>query len=98
MYLYRCGGFSRACIVVGCLCAIDCYIMSKGKAGIFAQIKRFIFVLAIMVGLMFLGGEGGGFMRFFVAGCCFVFAWGAWENWAAVRELEQEQVEDDYKF
>jgi hypothetical protein len=64
--------------------------MSKGKAGIFTHIKRLIFVLAIMVGLMVLSGEGGGFMRIFVAGCCFLFAWGAWENWEAVRELNEE--------
>lgn len=64
--------------------------MNKGKAGVFAQIKRFIFVLAIMFGLMFLCGEGGGFMRIFVACCCFLFAWGAWENWEDVRELEQD--------
>lgn len=54
--------------------------MNKGKAGVFAQIKRFIFVLAIVVGLLFLGGEGGGFMRIFVACCCFLFAWGAWRG------------------
>lgn len=60
--------------------------MSRVKAGI----KRFIFVLAILVGLMFLGGEGGGFMRIFVALSCFLFAWGAWENWVDVRELEQD--------
>lgn len=64
--------------------------MNKVKAGVFAQIKRFVFVLAILAGLMFLGGEGGGFMRIFVAGCCFLFAWGAWENWEAVRELNEE--------
>jgi threonine/homoserine/homoserine lactone efflux protein len=69
--------------------------MSKKKAGIFAQIKRLIFVMAIIVGLMFLGGEGGDFLRIFAAGCCFLFAWGAWENWAAVRELEQEQEDED---
>lgn len=63
--------------------------MNKGKAG-----KRFIFVLAILVGLMFLGGEGGGFLRIFVSGCCFLFAWGAWENWAAVREWVQEQEQE----
>lgn len=63
-----------------------------------ANFKRFIFVLAILVGLMFLGGEGGGFWRFFVAGCCFLFAWGAWKNWAAVRELDKEQEQDDYKW
>jgi hypothetical protein len=68
--------------------------MNKGKAGIFAQIKRFVFVLAIMVGLMFLSGEGGGFMRIFVAFACFLFAWGAWENWAAVRELNQDQEQE----
>lgn len=68
--------------------------MNKGKAGVLAHIKRFIFVLAILVGLMFLGGEGGGFLRIFAACCCFVFAWGAWENWADVRELEQEQEQD----
>lgn len=34
---------------------------------------------------MVLNGEGGGFMRIFVAFACFVFAWGAWENWASVR-------------
>lgn len=72
--------------------------MSRGKSGVFAQIKRFIFVLAILVGLMFLGGEGGGFMRIFVALSCFLFAWGAWENWAAVRELEQEQEQDGDKW
>ena len=72
--------------------------MNKGKAGIFAHIKRLIFVSAIMVGVMFLGGEGGGFLRIFVACCCFLFAWGAWENWAAVRELDQEQEQDDYKW
>jgi hypothetical protein len=63
--------------------------MNKGK-----HIKRLIFVMAIMVGLMFLSGEGGGFLRIFVAFACFLFAWGAWENWAAVRELEQEQEDD----
>lgn len=63
--------------------------MSKGK-----HIKRLIFVLAIIVGVMLLSGEGGGFLRIFVAGCCFLFAWGAWENWADVRELEQEEEED----
>lgn len=68
--------------------------MSKGKVGIFAHIQRFIFVLAILVGLMFLGGEGVGFMRIFVACCCFVFAWGCWKNWAAVREMDQEQEQD----
>lgn len=72
--------------------------MSKRKAGIFAHIKRFIFILAILVGVMFLSGEGGGFMRFFVACCCFLFAWGAWENWSAVRELEQEQGKDGDKW
>jgi hypothetical protein len=56
--------------------------------------KRFIFVSAIIVGLMFLSGEGGGFMRIFVAFACFLFAWGAWENWAAVRELGQEEDSD----
>jgi threonine/homoserine/homoserine lactone efflux protein len=65
--------------------------------------KRFIFVLAILVGLMFLSGEGGGFMRIFVAFACFLFAWGAWENWEAVRELEQKEEheqedEDDDKW
>lgn len=64
--------------------------MNKGK-----HIKRLIFVSAIMVGVMFLGGEGGGFLRIFVAVCCFLFAWGAWENWAAVRELEQEEHEHE---
>lgn len=63
--------------------------MSKGK-----HIKRLIFVSAIMVGVMFLGGEGGGFLRILVAFACFLFAWGAWENWASVRELEQEQEDD----
>lgn len=63
--------------------------MSKGKTGIFAQIKRFAFVLAIVVGVIFISGEGGGFLRIFVACCCFLFAWGCWDNWAAVRELEQ---------
>lgn len=63
-------------------------------AFIMVHFKRFIFVLAILVGLMFLGGEGGGFLRIFVACCCFVFAWGCWDNWEAVRELEQEQQED----
>lgn len=69
--------------------------MNKGKAGIFAHIKRLIFVLAIMVGLMVLSGEGGGFMRIFVAFACFLFAWGCWENWAAVRIDEQEDEEGD---
>jgi hypothetical protein len=69
--------------------------MNKGKAGIFTHIKRLIFVLAIMVGLMVLSGEGGGFMRIFVAFACFLFAWGAWENWAAVRIDEQEDEDDD---
>lgn len=69
--------------------------MNKGKAGIFAQIKRFVFVSAIIVGLMFLSGEGGGFLRIFVAFACFLFAWGAWENWAAVRIDEQEDEDDD---
>lgn len=63
--------------------------MNKGK-----HIKRLIFVMAILAGLMFLSGEGGGFLRIFVACCCFVFAWGCWDNWTAVRELEQEQEED----
>lgn len=62
---------------------------------IMVHFKRFIFILAIMVGLMFLGGEGGGFMRIFMAGCCFLFAWGAWENWQEVRELEEEQEDGD---
>lgn len=65
--------------------------MNKVKAGI----KRFVFVLAILAGLMFLGGEGGGFMRIFVAGCCFFFAWGCWENWETARELEQEEENSD---
>lgn len=64
--------------------------MSREKAGIFTHIKRFIFVSAIIVGVMLLSGDGGGFLRIFAAGCCFLFAWGCWENWAAVRELEQE--------
>lgn len=63
--------------------------MSKVK-----HIKRLIFVMAIMVGLIFLSGEGGGFLRILVAFACFLFAWGAWENWAAVRELEQEDEDD----
>jgi hypothetical protein len=72
--------------------------MNKGKAGIFTHIKRLIFVLAIMVGLMFLSGEGGGFLRILVACFCFLFAWGAWENWTAVRIDEQEDEQDDYKW
>lgn len=69
--------------------------MSKGKTGIFTHIKRFIFISAIIVGLMFLSGEGGGFLHIFGAFACFLFAWGCWENWADVRELEQEQEDDD---
>lgn len=69
--------------------------MNKGKAGVFTHIKRLIFVLAIMVGLMFLSGEGGGFLRILVGCFCFLFAWGAWDNWDAVRELEQEQDGDN---
>lgn len=54
------------------------------------HLKRLIFVMVILVGLMFLGGEGGGFMRIFVAGCCFLFAWGTWENWGAVRFEDED--------
>ena len=69
--------------------------MNKGKAGIFAHIKRLIFVLAIMVGLMFLGGRGWQSVRILVACFCFVFAWGAWENWGAVRFEEEQETDDD---
>ena len=69
--------------------------MNKEKAGIFTHIKRFLFIGAIIVGLLLLAGEGGGFMRILLAGCCFLFAWGAWENWADVRELEQDQEDGD---
>lgn len=65
---------------------------------IMVHFKRFVFVLAILVGLMFLGGEGGGFLRIFVACCCFLFAWGAWDNWQAVRKVEEEEQEDGDKW
>lgn len=69
--------------------------MNKGITGIFAHIKRFVFVLAIIVGLMFLSGEGGGFLRILVACFCFVFAWGAWENWGTVRFEEEQETDGD---
>lgn len=70
--------------------------MNKGKAGVFAHIKRFIFVLAILVGCMFLGGEGGGFLRILLACLCFVFAWGAWENWGEVRFEDEDEDGDKW--
>ncbi|MBQ5862061.1 MAG: hypothetical protein IIW65_07975 [Alistipes sp.] len=72
--------------------------MNKRKSGIFAQIKRFIFAAAVLVGIMFLGGDGYIFTRICVSSCCFLFAWGCWKSWADVREFGQEEEEDNDKW
>ena len=54
-------------------------------AVVMVHLKRALFVGSILLGLMFASGEPLGdntrFMGFLFAGCCFLFAWGCWENW-----------------
>ena len=57
--------------------------------------KRFIFIGSILVGLMVLCGEGGGFLRIFVACACFLFAWGAWKNWGEALRLSEDDDDGD---
>lgn len=71
--------------------------MSWGAFGM-VHFKRFIFVLAILLGLMFLSGEGGGFLRIFVAFACFLFAWGAWDNWGDALRGDWDEDSDSDKF
>lgn len=54
------------------------------------SIKRFMFVLVIAIGLLFVGAEPdmneGLFPQMFIGGCFFLFAWGLWENCSEIRD------------
>lgn len=53
-------------------------------------IIRFIFVAAILTGLMFIGAEpidgSSSFVSIFIGGCCLLFAYGMWANIASLRK------------